>query len=409
MRARSAATFKTPAMPIMNVEPASRSLMRAHRDALTGVAYARGVVASTSRDGTLKLCHFEKPSSSGRWFAPRKTLASPSRSALTCVCVTPDAAYAVAGGADNALMVFAATHGGLCSTVEAHEAPVTAVAAAFASSSSASSSNGGRDYDVATAGLDASVKVWRLYGGGGQVEAEPLLELYDHEAPALCVALRAKLVAAGAEDGAVLVWDARDVGVSRDGPVVRHVLDDAACCIAVQSGPSGDTIFAADRSGVVVELAVYGDVLATYELDGNDDVADLLVFDARPDLSQEQTNPPILAGPLVLVAVGDGDIAILDWSDRLRVTLLAKHKGHNSAVSALCCVTADTPTKDTKKNSNRSASTTPNDDDDALETFVISAAEDCTLKAWAISRLGEADDDDDDPDDPVVDDDDDDD
>ena len=367
-----AATSKKGAMPVTNVEPASRSLMRAHRDALTGVAYARGVVASTSRDGTLKLCTFEKPQAEGRWFAPRKTLASPSRTALTCVCLTPDGLYAVAGSSDNLLLVFLVASGGLCGSVEAHDAPVTAVASAFASTHD--------DYDVATAGLDASVKVWRL--SGGHLVREPLLELYDHEAPALSVALRAKLVAAGAEDGALLVWDARDVGNS-DGPVGRALLDDAASSVAVQSGPSGDTVFAADRSGLVVEIAVYGDLLATYKLD--DDIADVLVFDARPDLSA----PELLAGPIVLCALSSGDLAILDWSDRLRPTLLAQHKGHNAAISALAAVTLTDPSKKTR------GTTQDDDDDDLIESFVISAAEDCTLKAWDITRLSQDDDDDD--------------
>jgi len=230
--------------------------------------------------------------------------------------------------------------------------------------------------------------VWRLYAANGEMES--ILELYDHESPALSVALRSKLVVAGAEDGQLLIWDARDVGVGSDGPVGRYTLDDAVSSVAIQSGPSGDTVFAADRSGLVVELAFNGDILASYKLD--EDIADLLVFDARPDLSQvQQPGTLILAGPVVLAAVGDGDIVILDWSDRFRVTLLAQHKGHNSAVAALCRVAKGVVLS---KNSPK----TDDDDDDAIENYVISAAEDCTLKAWCVARLGSSAEEDDDDD-----------
>jgi WD40 repeat protein len=68
---------------------------------------------------------------------------------------------------------------------------------------------------LATGSLDSSVKLWEIRGpaqvegGGGLVRADPLAVLSEMEGAARCVALNdaANLVAAGGEDGTLIVWD----------------------------------------------------------------------------------------------------------------------------------------------------------------------------------------------------------
>ena len=60
-----------------------------------------------------------------------------------------------------------------------------------------------------TGAWDGTVKLWGLKSSG--LGSTPLTEFYDHENPIQSVSLStdAKLAAAGADDGKVIVWDAK--------------------------------------------------------------------------------------------------------------------------------------------------------------------------------------------------------
>lgn len=54
---------------------------------------------------------------------------------------------------------------------------------------------------------DGTVKVWEMRGS--HINPKPTNEWFDHESPVLCISLSedGKYVAAGAEDGKVIVWE----------------------------------------------------------------------------------------------------------------------------------------------------------------------------------------------------------
>ncbi len=98
--------------------------------------------------------------------------------------------------------------------LDAHDDGVSALALAPASSSS---TNGGSEpphHLLATGSWDATVKVWALKSSG-EMDPSPLAEFFDLAAQVQTVALHAPpspastLVAAGAEDGRVGVWELR--------------------------------------------------------------------------------------------------------------------------------------------------------------------------------------------------------
>jgi WD40 repeat protein len=105
---------------------------------------------------------------------------------------------------------------------------------------------------LATGAWDAVVKLWSL-GSVASGEETPLLELYDHEAPVCCVALNgsATLLAAGAEDGRLLVWDARAGGQCR--PIGAADVDGSAsrpvAAVDVLTTDGGERVFAAAEHG----------------------------------------------------------------------------------------------------------------------------------------------------------------
>ena len=153
---------------------------RPHRDVTTDVAYARGVVATSCRDGGLKLSSL---GSDDGLTTTRSFAASPL--ALSCVALDDDATLAVAGGWDNHVVAYRADTACLAARFEAHDASISGLAL--------------RGGALATGAWDAVVKLWSL-GSVASGEETPLLELYDHEAPVCCVALNgsATLLAAGA-------------------------------------------------------------------------------------------------------------------------------------------------------------------------------------------------------------------
>ncbi|MEO0580575.1 MAG: WD40 repeat domain-containing protein, partial [Pseudomonadota bacterium] len=127
--------------------------------------------------------------------------------------LTSDAARAVTGGLDSSLCVFDVEAGSMVLRVaDAHDAAVSASALCSADT-------------IATAALDASVKLWHLGGAA----CDEVVAFYDHESPATCVAARGNLVVAGADDGRVLIWDARDAGA----PVGAAVLPSPVAAIAL--------------------------------------------------------------------------------------------------------------------------------------------------------------------------------
>ena len=96
---------------------------RPHRDVTTDVAYARGVVATSCRDGGLKLSSL---GSDDGLTTTRSFAASPL--ALSCVALDDDATLAVAGGWDNHVVAYRADTACLAARFEAHDASISGLA-----------------------------------------------------------------------------------------------------------------------------------------------------------------------------------------------------------------------------------------------------------------------------------------
>mmetsp|Transcript_8213 Transcript_8213/g.11439 ORF Transcript_8213/g.11439 Transcript_8213/m.11439 type:complete len:644 (+) Transcript_8213:740-2671(+) len=364
---------------IRGIRANEKSFTRAHRDAITGVACESNIVVSSSRDGTLKLNTCLDFENQKRWFVPRRTVASPARAPLTCVCLTHDARYTLTAGADARLFIFIVETGKLLTTVDnCHDAPITAVTCCKGSSSDI--------YDVATCGLDACVKLWQF----AHEEMSLSLELYDHETPVTSVALRAftNIVTAGAEDGQLLIWDARETSGSILG---RSKLGDNTICAVsiVGAGPNGDTVFAADTFGLLVQFSLYGHSLARIHL--RNDIAHMIAIDARKATSNLlHSSPKKPNGPYIFVAVGDGDIVLLDWSQSTPI-ILTKRKAHVSAIAAFALLKSSEIPQDLNDDNDFDHIIQSTSSEDLLDVALISAAEDCTLKAWEILRHQEED------------------
>lgn len=334
--------LRSPGPRIVGLEKVEGGGARLHRDAITDVDCAKGVVASSSRDGSLKITAFK---SGDAYLTPRRSLSSTS--ALACVTLTPDAARAVTGGLDSSLSIFDVEAGSMVLRVaDAHDAAIAASALCSADT-------------IATAALDASVKLWHLGGAA----CDEVVAFYDHESPATCVAARGNLVVAGADDGRVLVWDARDAGA----PVGAAILPSPVTAIALESSPSsGDAVFALATDGSLHHVSIDGRVLHTAPAfaaaTARSGATALAVFDSRPDsLARGRST----AGPYACAANRDGDLVLLDWQANGKA-IARKRKAHGAAITTVVPVFDDVQTD--------------------LEACVISVADDCTLQAWTVVR-----------------------
>lgn len=322
---------------VVSLEVAGRGA-RAHRDAITGAAFAKGVVASVSRDGALKVCSFRSGES---FLVPRRSMIAPAP--LSCVCLTDDARLAVTGGLDSSLSVYSVDQGAAVARVDdAHDAALSAAVVG--------------QREIVTGALDASVKLWSV----AESDSREIVAFYDHESPVSCVAASGRLVAAGAEDGRVLIWDARD---DAGGPLGSAVLPDSIAAIAFEQ--AGSSILALSQSGHIARLALDGRHLDQGSKI-NADCASLAIIDSRPDKLDRAKSS--LAGPYAVIGTRSGDVVVLDLpNDRRPKHLCRLNKAHNAAVNVLVPVFDDHP-------------------DDPMETFILSASEDCTVKAWSVVR-----------------------
>lgn len=331
---------RRPAARVVGVEAASPAT-RLHRDAISDAACAHGVVASVSRDGALKVCAFRSGDS---FLVPRRTISA--LKPLSCVCLADSAKLAIAGGLDASLSIYEIDSGAAVAKLEeAHDAGLACACAA------------GRIDEVATGGLDASVKLWRLTP---DASCRDVIAFYDHESPVSCCAASARLVAAGAEDGRVLVWDARDDASA--GPLGHAVLPDAVAAISFEHAAS--SLLAVSRSGHLARLALDGRHLENHRISANVDC--LAVLDARPDALNRDRNK--LAGPYALAGTRTGELLAIHLPSHNQPSYLKRlPRAHGAPITVVRPVFDDHPT-------------------DPLESFLLSAAEDCTLRAWTVVR-----------------------
>ncbi|KAH8068920.1 hypothetical protein JL720_12128 [Aureococcus anophagefferens] len=171
---------------------------RPHRDVTTDVAYARGVVATSCRDGGLKLSSL---GSDDGLTTTRSFAASPL--ALSCVALDDDATLAVAGGWDNHVVVYRADTACLAARFEAHDASISGLALSGARRGDRTTVVDGRDgLTVFAGGSDGSLAAFAW------ASSAPVLKYRDggaHDAP-----LSALEVAARGADDAVLISAADD-------------------------------------------------------------------------------------------------------------------------------------------------------------------------------------------------------
>ena len=93
-----------------------RTSGRPHKDAPTAIAFGEGVLATSCRDGSLKLHAVDDEASVS---TTRSFAASPL--ALSCVALATDAKLVVAGGWDNHLVAYETDTSCLAARFEAHE------------------------------------------------------------------------------------------------------------------------------------------------------------------------------------------------------------------------------------------------------------------------------------------------
>ena len=313
---------------------ALKKTARPHRDAPTDASCAAGRVASVARDGTLRVSKLKEDGS----LTPARQLVAASKNTLTCAQLTDDGACVICAGWDCAICVYDATTGALLRRLDnAHDAAISSARL--------------RGEVLVTGAWDATVKLWAVSDlCGADDRTGPFLELVDHEAPVTCVAIAssASIVAAGADDGALLIWDARpssrldrvpvgDASISLAAPVV---------CVEICSVPAGDRVFAASEDGCVVEVALDGGELRRFELSG--EVRCLAVAEAP-------------RGAVAVVAGrADGSLVLLAWdeADAPEERCVVK-TAHAAAVAALALAEADRG-----------------------EAVLVSCADDCSAATW---------------------------
>eukprot|EP00472_Partenskyella_glossopodia_P013008 CAMPEP_0197522760 /NCGR_PEP_ID=MMETSP1318-20131121/7840_1 /TAXON_ID=552666 /ORGANISM="Partenskyella glossopodia, Strain RCC365" /LENGTH=239 /DNA_ID=CAMNT_0043075231 /DNA_START=272 /DNA_END=991 /DNA_ORIENTATION=- len=182
----------------------------------------------------------------------------------------PDSNTVVVGSWDNSVYVYSISQGAIVGEGRTHEDAVSSVALSE-----------GR---VLSGSWDGCVKLWQLRQS--RLDPRPLLDLYDHEHPIMCVCMDAtsRLACSASQDGVVILWDLRtgtrqrtikahkrevtgialsntgyDVTtVSSDGRVKMFDVTKGDCFLDINTGEAlscvrtdGDVIFTAGESGCV--------------------------------------------------------------------------------------------------------------------------------------------------------------
>jgi WD40 repeat protein len=219
---------------------ASVPRFRGHRGGITGLTFLAGenLLASSSHDGTL-----------GLWNAKLGTLTASLRGHMDAVpdlAASPDGAILVsAGGWDRTVRVWDVAKRQELWTLEGHSAQVTSVS--FGSSSCV----------VASGSWDETVRLWNptrgLALGTMRISPDPPIEPQDgsqedgaaHMITSVAMAPDGELVAAGAWNGDILLWDLqRQIRVAL---LAGH----AARVVRIAFSPGGRWFASADDAGMI--------------------------------------------------------------------------------------------------------------------------------------------------------------
>lgn len=201
-------------------------------------------------------------------------------------------------------------------------------------------------YLLATGAWDATVKVWSLQAPSGEIDPSPLAEFFDLAAQVQTVAIHvtaagagSTLVAAGAEDGRVAVWDVKARGLvasfqatAGGAPVAAVRWGKGAAeapCLYVAGGDGALACYALDgrRRGAGARLGCELRCLEVVEGGGGGDVLVVGGGDGSVSLwAGASLCVEMAATPLVVVpeAHGGGGGAVtavaVDWRRRLLAT-----------------------------------------------------------------------------------------
>ncbi|CAH0364040.1 unnamed protein product [Pelagomonas calceolata] len=302
---RASVDRRRPRLPTKPIKLALKKTARPHRDAPTDVSSAAGKIATAARDGTLRVSRLRDD---GALVSVRQLVAA-SKKALTASQLTDDGNCVICCGWDCAISVYDAATGSLLRRLDdAHDAAVACGRL--------------RGSVFCTGAWDATVKLWSVSDLCGDGECGPFLELVDHEAPVTCIALssNASLVVAGADDGALLVWDARPASKIDRAPVGDAIISIAAPVVCVDI--CSDRILAAAEDGLMKEVALDGGELRRFDLSG----------EPRCLVAAEAAR-----GALYLVAGrADGSLALVAWDEHeAPEERYVVEKAHGAALSAV--------------------------------------------------------------------------
>ena len=302
---RASVDRRRPRLPTKPIRLAPKKTARPHRDAATDASSAAGKIATAARDGTLRVSKLKEDGS----IISVRQLVAVSKKALTAAQVTDDGACIICCGWDCAITVYDAATGSLLRRLDdAHDAAVACGRLKGAV--------------LATGAWDATVKLWAVSDLCGAEDCiGPFLELVDHEAPVTCVGLSANaaLVVAGADDGALLVWDARPASRVDRAPVGDAVisLEAPVVCVDICS----DRILAAAEDGRIVEIALDGGELRRFDIRGEPRC--LVVAEAA-------------RGALhIVVGRADGSLALIAWDEHEAPAERYVAEHHGAAVGAV--------------------------------------------------------------------------
>ena len=256
-----------------------------------------------ARDGTLRVSKLKED---GSIISVRQLVAA-SKKALTASQLTDDGACIICCGWDCAITVYDAATGSLLRRLDdAHDAAVAC----------------GRlkGNVLCTGAWDATVKLWAVSDLCGDGECGPFLELVDHEAPVTCIALssNASLVVAGADDGALLIWDARPASRWTARPSATPSYPSSAGRLRgymQRPHPRGGR----GRSRMK-EVALDGGELRRFDLSGEPRC--LVVCEARGAL-------------YLVVGRADGSLVLVAWDEHPPEERYVVEKAHGAALSAV--------------------------------------------------------------------------
>jgi factor associated with neutral sphingomyelinase activation len=307
---RASVDRRRPRLPTKPARLALKKTARPHRDAATDVSCAAGKVATAARDGTLRVSKLRED---GALISVRQLVAA-SKRALTAAQVADDGACVICCGWDCAITVYDAATGVLVRRLDdAHDAAVSCGRL--------------RGSVFCTGAWDATVKLWSVSDLCGTVdECGPFLELVDHEAPVTCVALasNASLVVAGADDGALLIWDARPAARLDRAPVGDAIISLAApvVCVDIYSGAAGDRIIAAAEDGIIKEVALDGGELRRFDVSG----------EPRCLVAAEAARGALY----IVVGRADGSLVLIAWDENeAPEERYVEEAAHGAAVAAV--------------------------------------------------------------------------